>query len=52
MLFVLEMTADSNNLLNFLQCMGLIRVASEKLKVCLRSNMWKKKDILVIIYFD
>ena len=29
MLFVLEITADSNNLLDFLQCMGLIRVAPE-----------------------
>ena len=27
MWFVLEMTADSNNLWDFLQCMGLIRVA-------------------------
>ena len=31
--FVLEMTADSNNLWDFLQYMGLIRVAWEKLNV-------------------
>ena len=35
----LEMTAESNNLRDFLQCVGLIKVAWEKLKVCLRSNM-------------
>ena len=27
----------------FLQCMGLINVAREKLKVCLRSDMWEKR---------
>ena len=41
--FVLEITADSNSLQDFLQCMGLIRVAWEKLKVHLRSNMWEKR---------
>ena len=40
MWFVSEITADSNNLPDFLQYIGLIRVALEKLKVCLRSNMW------------
>ena len=43
MCFDLEMTVDSNNLHDFCQCMGLIRVTWEKLKVCLRSNMWEKK---------
>ena len=44
MCFVLEMTADSHNLRDLLQCMGLIRVAWKKLKVCFRSNMWKKRE--------
>ena len=43
MCLLLEMTADSNNLRDCLQCMGLIKEASEKLKVCLRSNMWEKR---------
>ena len=43
MWFVLEITADSNNLPDFLQCMDLIRVAWVKLKVCLRSNKWEKR---------
>ena len=37
------MTADSNSRRDLKQFMGLIIVAEEKLKVCLRSNMWKKK---------
>ena len=41
--FVLEMTADSSSLQDFLQCMALTRVASEKLNVCLSSNMWEKR---------
>ena len=40
---VLEMTADSYNPGDFWQCMGLIKVTWERLKVCLRFNMWKKK---------
>ena len=43
MWFVLEITTDSNNQRNSFQCTGLIRVALEKLKVCLRSNMWEKR---------
>ena len=39
MYFFLEMTADPYNLRYFLQCIILIRVALEKLKACLRSNM-------------
>ena len=41
--FVLEMTADSNSLWDFLQCMGLIRVAWGNLNVYLSSNMWEKR---------
>ena len=37
------MTQDSSSLRDFLQCMGLIRVAWEKLKVCFTSNMWEKR---------
>ena len=33
MWFVLEITANSSNLWDFLQCMGLITVDWEKLKV-------------------
>ena len=36
------MTGDSNDLQDFLQCMALIRVAWERLNVCLRSIMWEK----------
>ena len=38
MWIVFEMIADSKNLQDFLQRMGLFKVAWEKLKVCLRSN--------------
>ena len=38
-IYILEMTVDSNNLREFLQC----KVDCEKLKVCLRSNMWEKR---------
>ena len=41
--FVLEITADSNCLRDFLLRMGWIRVAWVKLKLCLSSNMWEKK---------
>ena len=37
------MTADSYSLQDFLQCMGLIRVAWEKLKMFLSSNMREKR---------
>ena len=39
----LYMTADSRNLRDFLQCMGLIKVAWEKSNMCLGSNMWEKR---------
>ena len=38
-----KMTANSSSLRDFLRCMGLIRVALEKLNVCLSSNIWEKK---------
>ena len=40
---ILEITTDSNSLRNFSQSMGLIRMAWEKLNVCLSSNIWKKR---------
>ena len=43
MRFVLEITTGSNNLRDFLQSMGLIRVDLEKLKVCLRSKKGEKR---------
>ena len=43
MWLIIEMTVDSNNLRDFLQFTCLIRVAWEKLKVCLRSNMKGKR---------
>ena len=39
MCLVLEMTADSNSQRGFLQFMGLIKVAREKLKVGLKSSI-------------
>ena len=36
------MTADFNCQRNLLQCIYLIKMAWEKLKVCLRSNIWEK----------
>ena len=42
MWLLMKMTPDSNNLREFLPCMGLIRVACEQLKVCLRTNMRDK----------
>ena len=39
MCLVLEMTADSKNLWDFLPCMSLIKVALEKLNVCLRKGI-------------
>ena len=39
----MEMTADSNNLQDFFAMYGLKKSNLEKLKVCLRSNMWEKR---------
>ena len=41
--FVMEITADSSSPREFFQCMGLIRVAWEKLNEYLSSNMWEKR---------
>ena len=38
-----EMFADSNSRRDFLPCMDLIKVAREKLRVCLKSNIWEKR---------
>ena len=38
-----EMIVDSNIPRDFLQCMGSIKVAWAKLKVFLKSDMWKKR---------
>ena len=41
--FVLEMTAGSCSLRDFLQRMGLIMFTWEKSDMCLSSNMWEKR---------